>query len=262
MVSDTKFNEFVAGIESENYRDALAGVMGQNPVGVERTRTLLPFFNRLEVSLQQSLLDWCEMPMPPLRISDFDQGWHVERLARHEMAHIVVAKALGFRTGDVTLVLKSPDGDHVGTSTVFLEKETSSIEQVIEYLRSRVAILLAGSIAEVESIGELRRSAHRQVRSEGAASDLQKALELLTLLLNVQGKSDPEALERALDQLTSWTVQIVTSNYDVIQSLAKKVAGRIEFYAQRIGSTASEIDAQPEILQVVRFTHSSNVPRE
>jgi hypothetical protein len=50
MPPETKFDEFVAGIESANYRGALAGIMGQNPVGVERTRTLLPFFNRLEVS--------------------------------------------------------------------------------------------------------------------------------------------------------------------------------------------------------------------
>lgn len=257
-MADTKFDEFLAGIDSENYRGALAGVMGQNPVGVERTRTLLPFFNRLEVSRQKSLLDWCETPMSPLRISDFDQGWYVEQLARHEMAHIVVAKALGFRTGDVTLVLKSPDGDHVGTSRVFLEKETLSMEQVVGYLRSRVAILLAGSIAEVESVGELRRSAQGQVRSEGAASDLQKALELITVILNVQGQFEPEALERALDQLTFWAVQIVTPNYDVIQSLAKRVAGRIEFYGQGIGSTASEIDSQPEILKIVRCADATN----
>jgi hypothetical protein len=186
----------------------------------------------------------------------------VEQLARHEMAHIVVAKALGFRTGDVTLVLKSPDGDHVGTSRVFLEKDTSSRGQVVEYLRSRVAVLLAGSIAEAESVDELLRSAHGQVRSEGAGSDLPKAIELITLLLNMQGKFEPEALERALDQLTHWTVQTVTSNYDVIQALAKRFAGRIEFYGQRIGSTASEIDAEPEISQVVQFTDLSNVPSE
>lgn len=257
MPLDTRFDEFAAEIKSVNYRAALAGIMGQNPVGIERTRTLLSFFNRLEASQQISLLDWCEAPAQRIRISDFDQRWHVEQLARHEMAHIVVAKALGFRTGDVTLVLKSPDGDHVGTSRIFLEKDTSSIEQVVEYLRSRVAVLLAGSIAEAESIDELRKTAYSQVRSEGASSDLQKAIELITLLLNMQGQFEPEALERALDQLTYWTVQIVRSNFDVIQTLAKRFAGRIEFYGQRIGSTASEIDAESEISQVVHF----DVPR-
>jgi hypothetical protein len=257
-MANTRFAEFMTWIESGNYRSAVAGIMGQNSVGIERTRALLQFFNRLDVSRQKSLLDWCETPMSPLRISDFDQSWHVEQLARHEMAHIVVAKALGFRTGDVTLVLKSPGGDHVGTSRVFLEKETSSMEQILGYLRSRIAILLAGSIAEVESIRELRSRAQGQVRSEGAASDLQKALELITVLLNVQCKFGTKALEREVEQLTSWAVQVLTPNYDVIQALAKRFADKIEFYGQQIGWAASEIDTQPEIVKIVRFADTTN----
>jgi hypothetical protein len=233
--------------------------MGENPIGIERTRVLLPLFSRLDAFQQKSLLDWCEAPMPRLRISEFDQRWYVEKLARHEMAHIVAAKALGFRTGDVTLVLNSPDGDHMGTSEVFLETNTSSIEEVVKYLQCRVAVLLAGSIAEAESVDELRRNANRQVRSDGAASDLQKATELITLLLNVQGKFEPEALEQALHQQTLWTVQIVVSNYEVIQALAKRFADRIEFYGQRIGSSESEIDAEPEISQIVRFMDLNKV---
>lgn len=199
--------------------------------------------------------------MPRLRISEFDQGWYVAKLARHEMAHIVVAKALGFRTGEVTLVLKSPDGDHIGTSGVFLETDTSSLEEVVRYLQYRVAVLLAGSIAEAESVDELRIDADSQVRSAGAASDLQKATELITLLLNIQGKLEPDALEHALDQQTLWTVQIVAANYDVIQALAKRFADRIEFYGQCVGSRGHEIDAEPEISQIVRFTGLNEVPK-
>jgi hypothetical protein len=251
---DEKLKSFMSEIESTNFRGALAGIMGQNPIGIERARALLPLFSQLDALQQESLLDWCKAPMPRQRISEFDQRWYVEKLARHEMAHIVAAKALGFQTGDVTLVLNSPDGDHMGTSAVFLETNTPSLEEVVRYLQCRIAVLLAGSIAEAESVDELRRNADSQVHSLGAASDLQKATELITLLLNIQGKLEVDALDRALDQQTLWTVQIVAANYDVIQALAMRLADRIEFYGQRVGSRGSEIDAEPEISQIVQFT--------
>lgn len=48
MKFDAKLKSFMLEIESTNFRGALAEIMGQNPIGIERTRVLLSFFSRLD----------------------------------------------------------------------------------------------------------------------------------------------------------------------------------------------------------------------
>lgn len=252
-MSDTRISteDFATHVHSGEFRNAITGMMGQNPKGIARSKNLLIEFEQLDSAHQESMVAWCRLPAERLPVTD--QRWYVEKIARHEMAHIVVAKALGFRTGDATLVLHSPDGSHQGTSVVNLDYPTPSLEAVSTYLDRRVIILLAGCIAEPDDVSERRSGAFRTVKSESAESDMQKARELIQVKLNIQGISHPNAADDMLRTLGRQASNIVEANFCVISALAQRFADRIEFYEQRIGWEGSEIDKEPEVQQIAGF---------
>lgn len=238
------YEGFIAGLTSGHFRDALACMMGQNSEGIERTRQLLIQFIHLGPGLQTALLDWCREPQGPMQVGDL--RWYLVKIARHELAHLVVAKLTGFSPEDLTLVLLSPDGNHMGTSTMNLFCETLTIADTCAYLERRIMVLLAGSIAEAENAGGVRKAALESIYSEGAASDLQKALELIQLHLNIQGNTDSEAMESMLHSMAYRTAEIVETNYETISVLAQRFCDGISNFGQRIGWTASDIKDQPE----------------
>lgn len=242
--------DFATNVRRGYFRKAVASVMGQNPIGIERTKRFLIEFNQLDSAHQESMLDWSCLPAERLPVNG--QKWYVEEIARHEMAHIVVAKALGFSTGDATLVLHSPDGSHQGTSVINLDYSTPSLSEVSAYLDRRVIILLAGYLAEQAVAHERQSCAYQTIRSKLEESDLQKALELIRIKLNIERISHPNAIEKMLHALVLRASTIVEANFSVISALAQRFADRIEFYEQRIGWEGCKIDEQPEIKQIVR----------
>jgi hypothetical protein len=250
-MSTTKFcsDAFAGAIRGGNCRDAVASIMGQNPTGINRSKQLLIEFKKLDPSDQEAILDWSQLL--PERLPIKDQRWYVEAIARHEMAHIVVAKAMGFSTGEATLVLHSPDGSHQGTSLIHLEHSTPLLNDVSTYLARRTIVLLAGYLAEPEEAHERTSDAHLIIKEKIAESDLQKALELIRVKLNIEGSSQQNTVEGALHSLVEQASSIVEKNFGVISSLAQKFAARIDFYEQRIGWEEHEIDAQPEIQKIV-----------
>lgn len=242
--------DFAANVRRGDFRNAVAVVMGQNPIGINRTKRFLIEFNQLDSAHRKSMLAWSCLPAERLPVNG--QKWYVEEIARHEMAHIVVAKALGFSTGEATLVLHSPDGSHQGTSVINLDYPTPSLGEVSAYLDRRVIILLAGYIAEPADASERQSCVYHTIQSKSAESDLQKALELICVKLNIEGISRPNAIDEILHTLVLRASTIVEANFSVISALAQRFADRIEFYEQRIGWEGSEIDKQPEIQQIVK----------
>lgn len=249
-MSDVRISteDFATHVHSGDFRNAVAGMMGQNPKGIARSKNLLIEFEQLDSTHRESMLAWCRLPAEKLPVTN--QRWYVEEIARHEMAHIVVAKAFGFSTGDTTLVLHSPDGSHQGTSAVNLDCPTTSLEEVSAYLDRRVIILLAGYIAESADASERKSRAYRAVQSMHAESDVQKARELIQVKLNIQGLTRPNAPDEMLRTLVRQASKIVEANFCVISALAQRFADRIEYYEQRIGWEGSEIDKEPEVQQI------------
>lgn len=243
-------DDFTANVQRGDFRSAIASVMGQNPIGIKRTKRFLIEFNKLDSAHKESMLTWSRLPTEQLPIND--QRWYVEVIARHEIAHIVVAKALGFNTGEATLVLNSPDGSHQGTSVINLDFPTPSLSEVSNYLDRRAIILLAGYLAEPADANVRQTNAYEIVSTKTAESDLQKALELIHIKLNIEGISDPSAVNQSLHALALRASAIVEANFKIISALAQRFAERIEFYEQRIGWEGCEIDKQPEIQQLVK----------
>ena len=224
--------------------------MGQNPIGIKRSKRLLSEFNQLDSVHQGLMMDWSRSPDMPLPIGD--QKWYVEEIARHEMAHIVVAKALGFSTSEVTLVLNSPDGSHVGTSVINLDCQTSSLSEVSAYLDRRVIVFLAGYIAESDDASVRNSCVNSPFTNKNAESDLQKALELIQIKSNIERVSHQNSNDKILHSLALRSLTIVEANFSVISALAQRFADRIELYEQRISWMGSEIDEQPEIQHIVK----------
>jgi hypothetical protein len=251
-MSDAEINteDFIINVQRRDFRSAIASVMGQNSKGINRSKHLLNEFNNLDSEQQKSILAWAKNPEEKLPIND--QRWYLEEIARHEMAHIVTAKSLGFNTGDATLVLYSPDGSHLGTSIIDLQLQTSSLSDVADYLERRIIILLAGYLAEPADAQERDAILHRLVSIKSEESDLQKAQELMCIRLNIDGISHPSSVKQGHYMLAHRASAIVEANFQVISTLAQRFSSRIEFYEQRIGWRGCEIDSQPEITQIVK----------
>lgn len=66
---------------------------------------------------------------------------HALQIANHEMGHYVVARALGFETGDVTLKV-TMDLRHQAGASIILTRPISSIEEMKEHLEGRLIVLL------------------------------------------------------------------------------------------------------------------------
>lgn len=243
---------FAESIRAGDYRDAVASIMGQNPKGIERSKSLIIEFDKLEIKNQEQLIAWSKLPSVRLPIKN-EQKWYVEEIARHEMAHIIVAKAVGFGTGEATLVLQSPDGSHQGTSMIYLDCSTPSLKSVSTYLDRRIMVLLAGYLAEPADALVRQNHKHQIIQSKMTESDLQKVLELIQLKLNIESSLDPNAIESTLHAMTERASAIVEANFNVISSLAQKFADRVEFYEQCVGWLGDEIDNQPEIQQIVNI---------
>ena len=69
------------------------------------------------------------------------------QIAHHEMGHYVVARALGFTTGGVTLSV-TMDLRHKGGATINLVRPISSMDAMRAYLEARIIMLFAGAMAQ------------------------------------------------------------------------------------------------------------------
>ena len=69
---------------------------------------------------------------------------------RHEVGHWVLAKCLGFRTGDIAIeILRHGNSyGHNGAATIFPEPDISNLNALYEYIGNRICVLFAGVISQ------------------------------------------------------------------------------------------------------------------
>ncbi|SEC92303.1 hypothetical protein SAMN05216205_3636 [Pseudomonas mohnii] len=113
------------------------------------------------------------------------------QIAHHEMGHYVVARALGFETGDVTLTV-TMDLRHKGGATINLVRPISSMDAMRAYLEARIIMLFAGAMAQTlpsAPVGakrvDLSEAAAILNGALGAERDEAKIRELRHLLRNI-----------------------------------------------------------------------------
>jgi hypothetical protein len=156
---------------------------------------------------------------------------HALQIAHHEMGHYVVARALGFETGGVTLTV-TKDLRHQGGASITLVRPISSMEAVKEHLEARMMVLLAGAMAQ--TLPSKPAAAKRVDKSkaiailkgqQGAEQDYAKVRELQHLLRNiVYPETDPASGERIAAELKEMTDRLRLRTQKIIEDQAETIA--------------------------------------
>jgi hypothetical protein len=153
------------------------------------------------------------------------------QIAHHEMGHYVVARALGFATGGVTLTV-TMDLRHQGGACITLVRPISSIEAMKGHLEARMMVLLAGAMAQTMPS---KPSAAKRVDKpkatailkgeQGAEQDYAKIRELQHLLRNlVYPDTDPASGERITAQLKAMTDRVWDRTQKIVEDQAETIA--------------------------------------
>jgi hypothetical protein len=181
--------------------------------------------------------------------------------AQHEMGHYLVARALGFRTGEVSIKFTTPNDLH-GSTTVELGENLASLDDVTKYLERRILVLLAGAAAETlppdtiekfvdhEAVLEIHRKSSR-----GTEQDFAQAKELITILRNISHfPSDPAKAatlqaehDRLEEKLMGRAAELVENYGELIVALAWTLTGNVTTAYGRATLKAEELERIPSV---------------
>ncbi|TBN45169.1 peptidase M41 [Pseudomonas sp. BGI-2] len=167
---------------------------------------------------------------------------HAVQIANHEMGHYVVARALGFETGDVSLTV-TMDLRHQAGASITLARSITTIEAMKEHLQARMMVLFAGAMAQ--SLASKRSSGKRVdkpkaaaiLRGElGAEQDYAKIRELRHLLRNITyPDTDPASLDRITAELKEITDCLWGRTQTIVEALADTITGLGEALVDGMG---------------------------
>jgi hypothetical protein len=153
------------------------------------------------------------------------------QIAHHEMGHYVVARALGFATGGVTLTV-TKDLRHHGGASITLVRPILSMEAMKEHLEARMMVLLAGAMAQ--TLPSKPSAAKRVDKSkaiailkgeQGAEQDYAKIRELQHLLRNiVYPDTDPASGERIAAELKAMNDRLWLRTQKIIEDQTSTIA--------------------------------------
>lgn len=187
------------------------------------------------------------------------------RVAKHELGHLVAARACGFKTGECTVKLSLNGGmvGHQGTSEIILIEPLATPDLLKKYLKRRIVVLFAGVLAEsLKETNEVDDAyAVQELESGGATTDFKVVSELRWILRNLCHPIDASH-EDARDQaaalqseLWQFTAKFVQDHAPLICGLATRLSCRISRFNEAATLTAQEIDAAP-VMQAFMKSYS------
>ncbi|BFT59933.1 peptidase M41 [Pseudomonas moorei] len=168
------------------------------------------------------------------------------QIAHHEIGHYVVARALGFETGGVTLTV-TMDLRHKGGATINLVQPIASMAAMKAYLEARIIILFAGAMAQTLTSApagakrvDLSEAAAILKGALGAERDDAKISELRHLLRNITypdtGLTSPDRITTELktinDRLWLRAQEMIEALADTITELGAAVVDRMVLVEQ------------------------------
>ena len=154
------------------------------------------------------------------------------QIAHHEMGHYVVARALGFTTGGVTLSV-TMDLRHKGGATINLVRPLSSMDAMRAYLEARIIMLFAGAMAQTlpsAPVGakrvDLSDAAAILNGALGAERDDAKIRELRHLLRNISyPDTDLASSDRIATELKAINDCLWLRAQEMVEALAETITG-------------------------------------
>ena len=154
------------------------------------------------------------------------------QIAHHEMGHYVVARALGFATGGVTLSV-TMDLRHQGGASITLVRPILSMQDMKTHLEARVMVLMAGAMGQ--TLSSTNPVTKRVAKSEavailkgaqGAEQDYAKVKELQYLLRNIAfPETDPASSDQVAVQLKVITDDLWARTQKIVEELAETITG-------------------------------------
>ncbi|AZU57591.1 M50 family metallopeptidase [Ralstonia sp. 22086] len=106
-------------------------------------------------------------------------------VALHEAGHFVVARALGFQVLGLKVSRDQPRSElHSGSAHIFTVSKIADDQDLEEFLRERITVLLAGGLAQAFDGVAVNERRLRQIRADNAADDMGKARELFVIHLS------------------------------------------------------------------------------
>lgn len=180
----------------------------------------------------------------------------ISRIARHEIAHHVAATAMGFSTTKVTV--KFSETGHHGQSHINLQEACSTLEEVVQYAKRRMIVLMAGSIGEALSETEVRiniEEAGRVFGGPNTGTDSDKACthEWMQLIHNITRPED-QATGDVLNSLWNQAIAVVYLNAEVIVELTKA-------FVATISKHTSHFFLELTKAQIESILNGRNIPR-
>jgi hypothetical protein len=176
---------------------------------------------------------------------------------RHEFGHLVVAKALKFATGGVTL-----DRNHA-SAEIFLRPMFAGLSDVAEYAKRRIQVLYAGAGAQALRNGAIDSEWAGRLLDTTSANDFAKIRELLRIASAVQHPNDVDDTKRGElttsvdNMLRSETGALVETHSALIAELTAHFISRLEAKFKETGKIpqpfilpATEINQFPGIVAV------------
>jgi hypothetical protein len=171
--------------------------------------------------------------------------------ARHEFGHWVVARALGFDVGEVTLTahLGHTPG---GGSRIDLDHCFADIGEASSFLRNRIQVLHAGCVAQSLVGGQTQQPIYDAARTTNGVDDYAKVRELTRILRGCTVGSKADSYVEAQAQITkidsdliAATVAIVEKHAALIEALATNLVGRLAYFGEAVTMSKAEIEAIP-----------------
>lgn len=156
---------------------------------------------------------------------------HAMQIAHHEMGHYVMARALGFATGGVTLTV-TMDLRHQGGASITLARSISSMDAMKDHLEARMMVLFAGAMGQtLASKSPSRKHVDKSQAAAilkgvlGAEQDYAKIRELRHLLRNIAyPDTDPASSDRVSAEIKEITDRVWGRTQKVVEELAGTIA--------------------------------------
>ncbi|HWT69290.1 MAG TPA: peptidase M41 [Pseudomonas sp.] len=166
---------------------------------------------------------------------------HALQIAYHEMGHYVVARALGFEAGGVTLTV-TRDLRHKGGASISLMRPISSMEGMKDYLEARIMVLFAGAMAQTLPSARAREKRVDKAKAVailngafGAERDDAKIRELRQLLRNLTcPDTDPAACDRITAELKAINDRLWLRTQEIVEALAGTITELAEALVERM----------------------------
>lgn len=152
-------------------------------------------------------------------------------LSQHEAAHWIIAIAMGFEAGEITLEVQSLAA-HRGKANTSSAERISTIEAMLNFARRRALVKLSGAMGEAINRGQMEvdiKAAYQilQDGETGAAQDYAVARELTALLHNSMPLREGFSSRDLLIELLGEAQYYVTLNMKPICFLADALIKKV-----------------------------------